>query len=386
MAFNLRNRSFVKLLDFTPKEINLSKFNPPVLITSLNVLDKRGTFIQKNIDGEKIKLESDDNTLKFEFVSLDYKNPEKNKYQYKLSDINEEWVPIGTNNSVTFSNLPDGNYLFQVMGTNSDGVWSEKSASISFVIKRSIWQAWWFFPAIAVGLILILFIIHLFILKTKVRQALENENKRRFEHETSTRKAAADFYNELANNLTRISLANEIVNRKIGMAFTEVKPLINSITDNAGGLYESLKDYIWAVNHRNNSVYDLLIRLKDYGDEVYGNTNINFIVDGFSEEHKNAILEPDLKREVLQLIKEAMNNSLRHIKCQKVSLTASVQTDDFELKFEEDGLELKPNQELVSNKIENMIRKTENLIILLNEETESGKTITITVKGRINSK
>ncbi|MCW8812605.1 MAG: triple tyrosine motif-containing protein [Chlorobium sp.] len=371
---------------FNPKAINLNKFNPPVLITSLKVLSKEGEFIQRIIDGKNIELETDENTLKIEFISIDYENSAKNKYQYKLSSFTDEWISNGTDNSVTFSNLPDGNYLFQVMGTNSDGVWSEKSATISFVIKRSILRAWWFFPALAVGLILILFIIHLFILKTKVKQALETENKRRHEHETSSRKAAADFYDELAHSLTRISLANEIVDRKIGMAFIEIKPLINSIAENAGRLYENLQDYIWVVNPRNNSVYDLMIRLKDYGDEAYSNTNINFIVDGFSEEHKNAILEPDLKREVLQLIKEGINNSLKHFNCQRVSLTSSVQPDDFELKFEEDGLELKPNQKLVSNKIENMIRKTENLIILLNEDIESGNSITITVKGRINSK
>jgi hypothetical protein len=107
------------------------------------------------------------------FASLDFTNAEKNQYKYKLSGYYDEWTLAGSTNSVTFSKLKYGDYQFEVMGTNSDGVWSENTASFNFTIQPHFWQTWWFIPSLVFGFSLIGFLIHLMILKTKVKRVAE---------------------------------------------------------------------------------------------------------------------------------------------------------------------------------------------------------------------
>ncbi|MBN2774693.1 MAG: histidine kinase, partial [Prolixibacteraceae bacterium] len=96
-----------------------------------------------------------ENVLSFDFVSLDYNDPGKNHYAYKLSGFDREWNEVGNQNMATYTNLNPGKYVFMVRGTNSDGIWNPVPAELKITIIPPVWKTWWFF-AILAGLTLIL--------------------------------------------------------------------------------------------------------------------------------------------------------------------------------------------------------------------------------------
>ena len=55
------------------------------------------------------------------------------------------WIEAGTRNSVPYSNLPAGDYIFKVKATNSPGNWNEEIASINITIIPPFWKTWWFY-------------------------------------------------------------------------------------------------------------------------------------------------------------------------------------------------------------------------------------------------
>ena len=59
--------------------------------------------------------------ISLSFASLDYKNPTSNKYRYKLKDLNQDWINLGSTRQISFTRLPPGNYELTVQGSNSDG-------------------------------------------------------------------------------------------------------------------------------------------------------------------------------------------------------------------------------------------------------------------------
>ena len=118
---------------FEPGEIELNNTIPRVEITSVRVKNER--INHANFDSPK-KLSYEENTIFFSFASLDFNDPSKNVYKYKLDGVDKEWLKSGTNREVTYANLPPGSYTFRVMGTNNSGLWSEEEAIFAFVINQ----------------------------------------------------------------------------------------------------------------------------------------------------------------------------------------------------------------------------------------------------------
>lgn len=96
-----------------------------------------------NHSGEKIVIEGKDyieleynnNDLSFEYVALDYTNPDKNRYKYKLEGLDKEWTYPETRRYTSYTNLDEGMYIFKVTGSNSDGVWNEEGKEVNIYIK-----------------------------------------------------------------------------------------------------------------------------------------------------------------------------------------------------------------------------------------------------------
>ncbi|MBC3764447.1 EAL domain-containing protein [Neptunicella marina] len=162
-------------------------FDAPVVITDIEVSNKILTSQVIN-QGERIDFESDQNALRFSFAALDYTAPTKNRYRYKLNGYDDNWQDIGNRTEVYFTNLPPGNYDFQLQGTNSNGDWSVSSVEFAFKINNP-WWLYVFYLLILITTISIGWIIFVRQLRIKELNQLANydqltglANRRLFNH------------------------------------------------------------------------------------------------------------------------------------------------------------------------------------------------------------
>ncbi len=86
----------------------------------------------------ELKLPYNKNHLSFDFAALVYAIPEKITYEVMLNGFDDGWQPQGSNPSITYSNLPPGNYTFMVKAVNAEGVWSDP-VSFAFTISKPFW-------------------------------------------------------------------------------------------------------------------------------------------------------------------------------------------------------------------------------------------------------
>ena len=135
---------------FHPDSIDESTFIPPTEITAIRKIDE-----SLNPGVPSIELGPGDKYITFEFASLDYTNPHKNLYAYRLRGFDDAWTMAGTRRSATFTNLDAGTYTFEVKGTNSDGVWNETPAVLRVDVVPPFWKSWWFILLSVIGLLVI---------------------------------------------------------------------------------------------------------------------------------------------------------------------------------------------------------------------------------------
>lgn len=120
-------------------EINII---PDIAITSFKINSKE--IFNELFDGDTVNIDWGNNNFSFEYAVLDYRNPKQNHYAYKLQNFNNEWIYTGTDRNIAFSNLDPGEYIFQVKGRNSQGVWNEKGVSIYVNIIPPFYMTSWF--------------------------------------------------------------------------------------------------------------------------------------------------------------------------------------------------------------------------------------------------
>ena len=82
--------------------------------------------------------------VEFEYGAIDYQAPERIRYRYRLVGFQSEWVDADTRRSAYFTNLPPGNYLFQVKACNADEVWNEEGANFRLTLHPALHESWWF--------------------------------------------------------------------------------------------------------------------------------------------------------------------------------------------------------------------------------------------------
>jgi len=126
---------------------------------------------------EKITLNHDQSVISFEFAALNYTDPQKNQFMYKLEGFDHEWQQLGNRNFITFTNLDAGNYLLHLKGSNNDGVWNTEEKSLAIVILPPWWQTKWAFALYALLLLAAIYLWRWQVInKAKLKAQIELEH------------------------------------------------------------------------------------------------------------------------------------------------------------------------------------------------------------------
>lgn len=178
---------------FDPMKIKDNPFVPPVVLTEFRVFNETIPLLRQRAPGEseglgsgwkELVLSHTDNVFSFEFAALDFTNPQKNKYAYRLEGFQDAWVECGGRRTATYTNLDPGRYVFQVKGSNSDGVWNPEPTSVAIVVTPPFWRTG---PAYLVYILLIFGLLYGFR-----RFELERERARTRVRESELRAEAAE--------------------------------------------------------------------------------------------------------------------------------------------------------------------------------------------------
>ena len=142
MLFGTSNGLFM----FSPDSIRKSSYVPPVVFSKLMVANEDVIPGERSIlkvdldDTQELVLSHDENIFSVQYAALDYTNPQNIQYAYILDGFEKQWTFADRQRSVTYTNLPKGDYIFRVRSTNSDGVWVDNERILNITILPSFWE------------------------------------------------------------------------------------------------------------------------------------------------------------------------------------------------------------------------------------------------------
>ena len=149
---------------FNPADFKLKKDNlqAGVQITGVQInnqlqdLTTRGSYIEQPYNQlRKLTLPYNRNYVTVEFVSLLFNEPQKIRYRYKLTGVDDDWNE-GSRNFAQYTQLRPGNYKLLMNATDIDGRWSSNIRQLSIHIYPPFWRSWWAYGLYALaGLVLV---------------------------------------------------------------------------------------------------------------------------------------------------------------------------------------------------------------------------------------
>ncbi|BAP57979.1 response regulator receiver domain-containing protein [Thioploca ingrica] len=134
---------------FNPQQVNDNSYIPPIVITDFEIFNqpvtigKDSPLTQSITETKKITLTYKQTFFSFEFAALNFLQPSKNEYVYKLEGFDKDWNSVGNRRHAYYTNVPHGTYTFRVKGSNNDKIWNETGTFIELTILPPPWKTWW---------------------------------------------------------------------------------------------------------------------------------------------------------------------------------------------------------------------------------------------------
>ena len=89
--------------------------------------------------------------IRIHYVGINFSEPDKVYYSTFLENYDIDWTDMSLSREVSYS-MRDGNYRFNLISANADGLSQEAPVSFEILIKRPVWRSWWFILSL-IGLI-----------------------------------------------------------------------------------------------------------------------------------------------------------------------------------------------------------------------------------------
>lgn len=294
-------------------------------ITDSNYYDSTDVWYHVPIG---LKLPYRKNTITFTFHALTLCGDDQIKYRYRIDGLDAPWSDWSNTNTITYSSLPPGKYVFRVQCITNGTAISNKELAYPFEIITPFHKTGWFRLIIILGCILLGVSIQYILNRRKQNRLKLVEQLRKEEQSKVRERTAEDFHDEVGNKLTRINVLTNVLKNKIAQPTPDTERIIQQIQDNAAQLYSGTRDILWSLKPSNDNLYEILHRIRDFGGELFQDTEVDFEFIGSDERWNNYKLPLDVSRNLIMIFKEALNNSLKYSKATKVKLEAHLKADD----------------------------------------------------------
>ncbi len=298
--------------------------------------------------------------IEFRFTALGLDAAERNRFRHRLEGLETDWTAAGIQRVAVYTRLPPGAYVFRVMACNRDGIWNEEGASLRFTVLPHAWQTMWFRGLVVTVVIGGSSWVVRFAAVRRLRRRLRQLEERHTVEQERIR-IARDIHDELGANLTRITLLTEL-GRNHWNQPEVLQTDLRRISATAREAVRSMDSIVWAINPQNDTLDHFINYLAQFAGEFLREAGLRCRLD-LPTTVAERELSAEVRHHLLLVVKEALNNVVRHARATEVRLGLVVAGDELSLMVSDDGcgLPVRKDGEGRHDGLGNMRRRMEDL-------------------------
>lgn len=350
---------------FTDEKLHQS---PPLAATILSTTLGTGeNKLNILLPTEKVSLKTYQNAARFEFSALGFVNERQLLYSYRLKGSSDtSWSKPENIHEATYASLSPGHYTFEVKTFGWNGEYGPP-AVFSFHISTPFWKQWWFIALCFLAVIIVFYGLY----RYRIRQLLKLQQVRN--------SIATDLHDDIGSSLTNISILSELSSKHLSQP-EKAEPFLQRISQEVQSSSQAMDDIIWSVNSRNDSLQEVMARMRRYAAELFDTSETNCHLQ-LDENSGNKRLTMEQRRDVYLIYKEALTNIHKHAKAKNVWITVTQSQNHLSMQIKDDGTGFTTSTVTHRNGLKNLQSRVEkwNGKIQIRSENNKGTFIDIKI-------
>jgi len=282
----------------------------------------------------RLRLAPGPRQVELDYTGLSFVSPRNVAFKYRLAGLDRDWVEAGARRTAYYSRLPPGDYRFEVMACNNDGVWNEAGASLAITVLPHFWETGWFLLVSLAGFTASVGGAAWSAARRRDRRRIEGL-KRCHALEQERSRIARDIHDELGSNLTRIAWLSELAGADKTLP-DQVEVHSRKIGGYARQMVRSLDEIVWAVNPCNDTLQSLAQYLTHLAHEYLGPTSVNCRLE-IPADLPAVALPSEMRHDLFLAAKEAIHNILKHAAAREARIRLAVADGVLTLVVEDNG-------------------------------------------------
>jgi signal transduction histidine kinase len=161
---------------------------------------------------------------------------------------------------------------------------------------------------------------------------ITSRTKRLLEIEKVRNNIARDLHDDMGSALSSINILSQVaLVEKNGNTQT----YLQRIGDQSARMMEDMGDMVWSINPRNDSMSQVLIRMREFASEIFELKNIEY---QFSEKGtENLVLNADQRKNLFLIFKESINNAAKYSQATTVEINIEQQDQTLIMSIKDNG-------------------------------------------------
>jgi ligand-binding sensor domain-containing protein/two-component sensor histidine kinase len=341
------------LVAVNPAELKPNLQPPPVVIESVMVDDAKKTNRLISAWPQSVVVPPGYEQLEIDYTALNFSAPELVRFKCWLEGFEAKPKDVGSERVARYPKLPPGNYRFQVIAENEDGVWNDTGSVLAVTVQPYFWETNWFRAVAIIFILAVVAGIVRFTLTQKFRRQLRQQAS--LEKERS--RIARDLHDQLGANLTQVALLSEMaVADKNSPA--DVEDSAQQISETARETTRSLDEIVWAINPANDTLEGLANYAGKYAQDYFALAGLRYRAD-LPSQLPAVNIPPEVRHNAFLAFKEAVNNVVKHAHASEVWVRLQLSAGHFTLSIEDNGrgLNLDASAASARNGLKNMRKR-----------------------------
>lgn len=311
-----------------PSTVHVNAVAPHVLIESVLAEGR-----QYPVNGHLV-LPPHTSTISLQYAAASLRSPQNIKFRYRLSGIDNNWQDGGGHRQAIYANLEPGDYVFQVEAANSDGVWSEQPAILSFRLKRTFYQTRCFQIVSIVAAILT--IIALVIIQ--YRRMLGTLRDRLEVRHAERERIARELHDTLLQGIQGLILCFQAVAERLPKG-DPVRMQIDQALDRADNVLVDGRDRVRDLRASDHATKDLAVAFATLGEGLAVDWPAKFrVVCGGARQDIDAAI----REEIFLIGREALLNAFQHAKAAEIEVEIAYDVKQLRMCVRDDGVGIDP--------------------------------------------
>jgi signal transduction histidine kinase/ligand-binding sensor domain-containing protein len=280
------------------------------------------------------KLPPNHRRLEISFTALSFTAPENVEFKYRLDGVDDDWVEAGSQRTVAYPQLTAGEYRFHVKACNDSGIWNDAGATLGFSVLPFFWQTWPFRLTVVTAFTLTVIAIVRYVSFRRLRRQVRLLQEQAALHKERAR-IAKDIHDDLGASLTHIALLGDLAREDIAVP-RKAGEHVQKISSTARQVMKSLDEIVWAVNPSNDTLNHVIDYIGQFTWDYLRVAGIRCRLD-LPENPPERNIPADTRHNLFLVIKEALNNVVKHAAATEVWLRVSIASERLEVIVEDNG-------------------------------------------------